>query len=177
MRFRKLRIAWSVLGGIACVLLIVLWVRSYFSWDIALANLWGKNFQANSTGGRLSFSTMSRPMNLGATEWVITSKQRETETQKQQGPRGPSRPSPRIGRNPRQHQPPNRTPTFSVTASQTPSLTVYGLGMPYWAWLLLPATAAAIPWIGRLRRFSLRTLLIATTLVSVLLGLIFWLSG
>ena len=30
MRFRKLRIAWSVGCGIVCVLLIVLWVRSYF---------------------------------------------------------------------------------------------------------------------------------------------------
>src|SRR6476469_394529 len=31
MRFRKLRIAWSVMCLIACVLLIALWVRSY-SW-------------------------------------------------------------------------------------------------------------------------------------------------
>src|SRR5262245_30694970 len=30
MRFRKLRIAWSVLWGVAAVLLIVLWVRSYW---------------------------------------------------------------------------------------------------------------------------------------------------
>src|SRR6476661_7413421 len=30
MKFRKLRIAWSVLCGIACVLLILLWVRSYW---------------------------------------------------------------------------------------------------------------------------------------------------
>ena len=29
MRFRKLRIAWSVACGIAAVLLIALWVRSY----------------------------------------------------------------------------------------------------------------------------------------------------
>src|SRR6476660_4929266 len=29
MRFRKLRIAWSVMCAIACVLLIVMWVRSY----------------------------------------------------------------------------------------------------------------------------------------------------
>jgi len=28
MRFRKLRITWTVLCGIACVLLIVLWARS-----------------------------------------------------------------------------------------------------------------------------------------------------
>jgi len=29
MKFRKLRIAWSVAWGISCVLLVVLWVRSY----------------------------------------------------------------------------------------------------------------------------------------------------
>jgi hypothetical protein len=33
MRFRKLRIALSVACGIACVLLIVLWVRSYSKVD------------------------------------------------------------------------------------------------------------------------------------------------
>ena len=30
MRFRKLRIAWSVAWGVVAVLLIVLWVRSYW---------------------------------------------------------------------------------------------------------------------------------------------------
>src|SRR3954464_14026389 len=30
MRFRKLRIAWSVFLGLVCVLLVVLWVRSYW---------------------------------------------------------------------------------------------------------------------------------------------------
>src|SRR4051812_40138543 len=30
MKYRKLRIAWSVFCGIACVLLIALWVRSYW---------------------------------------------------------------------------------------------------------------------------------------------------
>jgi hypothetical protein len=30
MRFRKLRIAWSTTCVIACVLLLVLWVRSYW---------------------------------------------------------------------------------------------------------------------------------------------------
>src|SRR4051794_37994418 len=29
MKYRKLRIAWSVFWGVACVLLIALWVRSY----------------------------------------------------------------------------------------------------------------------------------------------------
>src|SRR3954464_5214213 len=30
MKFRKLRIAWSVSWGLSCVLLVVLWVRSHF---------------------------------------------------------------------------------------------------------------------------------------------------
>src|SRR3954469_22487505 len=33
MTFRKLRIAWSGVSGLACVLLIVLWVRSYWRVD------------------------------------------------------------------------------------------------------------------------------------------------
>jgi hypothetical protein len=35
MKYRKLRIAWSVGWGLACVLLIVLWVRSYWRVDAA----------------------------------------------------------------------------------------------------------------------------------------------
>jgi hypothetical protein len=34
MRFRKLRMAWSVAWGLACVLLIALWVRSYWYADV-----------------------------------------------------------------------------------------------------------------------------------------------
>src|SRR5215212_4412439 len=34
MRFRKLRIAWSVMCAIACLLLIVLWVRSCWRMDV-----------------------------------------------------------------------------------------------------------------------------------------------
>jgi hypothetical protein len=33
MKYRKLRIAWSVMSGIAFLLLVVLWVRSYTLWD------------------------------------------------------------------------------------------------------------------------------------------------
>ena len=45
--------------------------------------------------------------------------------------------------------------------------------MPYWFLVLLSAVFAAAPWIRH--QFSLRTLLIATTLIAVLLGLIVWL--
>ena len=33
MKFRKLRIAWSIMCGVACVLLLSLWVRSYWHID------------------------------------------------------------------------------------------------------------------------------------------------
>src|SRR5213595_422032 len=37
MRFRKLRIAWSVICGLACVLTLVLWVLSYWYLDMLKA--------------------------------------------------------------------------------------------------------------------------------------------
>ena len=43
--------------------------------------------------------------------------------------------------------------------------------MPCWLAVLITVTLAAFPWLP-LRRFSLRTLLIATTLVAVALGII-----
>lgn len=43
----------------------------------------------------------------------------------------------------------------------------------HWILVLCPAVASLLPWIGQLEwRFSLRTLLIATTLIAVVLGLI-----
>jgi hypothetical protein len=45
---------------------------------------------------------------------------------------------------------------------------------PHWFAMLTALAIAATPWLRW--RFSLRTLLIATTLVAVVLGLIVWLS-
>jgi hypothetical protein len=48
MRFRKLRIAWSVAWAVACVLLIVLWVWSYTAleswlcWSLHIQSAHGK---------------------------------------------------------------------------------------------------------------------------------------
>jgi hypothetical protein len=55
MRFRKLRIAWSVGWGVACVQLIVLWVRSYW---------WVDGFGAN-LGPRFSVGVGSAPGAFG----------------------------------------------------------------------------------------------------------------
>ena len=47
-----------------------------------------------------------------------------------------------------------------------------GFDVPCWLASLVAAIVAAFPWIRR--RFSLRTLLIATTVVAVVLGLVVW---
>ena len=51
---------------------------------------------------------------------------------------------------------------------------VVAISTPHWFVTLLFALFAAIPWIRRKWRFSLRTLFIVTTLVAVMLGLIAW---
>jgi len=52
-------------------------------------------------------------------------------------------------------------------------LTEFGFLLPHWFLIALSATFAAVPWIRQLKlRFSLRTLLVATTLIAVVLGLI-----
>jgi hypothetical protein len=168
MRFRKLRIAWSVGWGLVAVLLCVFWVRSCWHKDTVFANLFGRNFQANSELGRLSLATMDRP--IGKEMWYAQSESIGDATTT---PATDSRSPRRLGASsPTKKHAPIRS--FSTTIVNTPSLNVYGVGMPYWAWLLLPAIAAGIPWMGHLRRFSLRTLLIATTLVALVLGLIVW---
>jgi hypothetical protein len=47
-----------------------------------------------------------------------------------------------------------------------------GFGFPHWFLALTTGAIATIPW--KPWKFSLRTLLIATTLVAVVLGLIVW---
>jgi hypothetical protein len=49
--------------------------------------------------------------------------------------------------------------------------------VPYWLLTVIVASFTAAPWIRSRWTFSLRTLLIATTLIAVLLGLVAWVSG
>jgi hypothetical protein len=139
MRFRKLRIAWSVFWGFACVLLIVLWVRSYRSHE----NVW-----FNVTNSRvLTFSSEQGEL---ACQWVAT------------------------------------MPLFDFTWIRDISMVRRGSStwkfikspiewivfLPYWFPTLVSASLGIAPWASW--KFSVRTLLIATTLVAVLLGLIMW---
>jgi hypothetical protein len=51
------------------------------------------------------------------------------------------------------------------------------LSIPHWFSVGVTASIAAASWFGWARNFSLRTLLIATTLVAVALGLVVWAMG
>ena len=62
MKYRKLRIAWSVGCGIACVLLVVLWMRSYWWWEavgIQLSSM--RAIAAHSFKGKVMFLHNNKP--------------------------------------------------------------------------------------------------------------------
>jgi len=144
MRFRKLRIAWSVGCGIACVLLIVLWVRSYWRIDSLFAiGSQPQFFAVGSERGVVAVKgNPSLLALLSSADWKL-----------QRFPPGPE--PPKLG--------------FLDFYYETTKQQGTRLRFPIWFLVLLSAIAVATPWI---RRFTLRTLLIATTLVAVVLGLI-----
>jgi hypothetical protein len=151
MGFRKLRIAWSVFWGLAAVLLIVLWVRSYRISDTIGHiddNLVCEFFL--SQPGALRYSRMN---------------------DKEVGGPNSEEPVPWGYGNFPAIRAPGPIPDFSY--EYLPDFQCE-LWLPYWYPVALSASVAAIPWVSKLKRFSLRTLLIATTLVAVALGLIVW---
>jgi hypothetical protein len=148
---RYLRIAFSATCLIACELLIVLWVRSYSKVDSCQ---WPtgehSTLHIQSASGRII--AFAIPYSGG---WRTGSIPVENV--------GPSKvlKSPVMG-----------TANYVSFYNGASRIGV----VPYWAVFLPVATIAAaisLPWIRKLRwQFSLRTLLIATTLIAAVLGLI-----
>jgi hypothetical protein len=136
---RGLRIAWSVWWGILCVLLVVLWARSYRRVD-TLDNLYGYRIAVKQ--GKLVL-----------------------------GERAPQPPifSPRL--------PPVTRAVARFLDTMAPMRVVVVASIPLGILVAIGSLLTAAPWIlplSRLQRFSLRTLLIATTLVAVVLGVVVW---
>ena len=149
MKFRKLRIAWTAICGIACLLLIVLWVRSYWRLDMLQVTLVsGNKAILMSCQGAMRLSCRSAILVSGSQPmWNLTSHP-TTEV---------------IIAKP--------DSVFGFQAKRTAG--GYSMTAPHWFPILLAAPLAIAPWIRqRARRFSLRTLLVATTLVAVVLGLV-----
>jgi hypothetical protein len=151
MRFRKLRIAWSVGCGIACVLLIVSWLASY-SRGFGLYGNWKNHaFVFESMKGEFYFAYFNpdqpEPDSLNIAYAPLSPLQRILQA---------------------------RTCWLRWQKASPPSNAIT-LWIRHWLVLLLSLNALGTPWIRW--RFSLRTLLIATTLVAMVLGAIVYAAG
>jgi hypothetical protein len=149
MRYRKLRIAWSVVWGIATVLVVVLWVRSYFRFEGATHGRAADNtgLFIVSTSGKLVYQRVTVPVVLQHS-WFFDSIPADEQRL--------------IGQ--------NLLNSTSFGFLFISSRTGYVYIVPYWFMALLFGCLGVV---GRVRfHFSLRTLLIAATLVAVVLGLI-----
>jgi hypothetical protein len=147
MRFRKLRIAFSAACLIASVLLIVLWLRSYQNVEVLSRTSESKIWTyVISDSGTLSFGRRD----LNQFESFLPP-EAQGWTYEDYGPN--------IGRN---------VSRFAFEWSAPEAM----IRAPAWFLALFSATSAILPWIRW--RYSLRTLLIATTLLAVVLGLVVW---
>jgi hypothetical protein len=136
MRFRKLRIAWSVGWGLLAVLLMVLWVRSYW---------WSDGIRVYHTPNRCA-----QLKSLGAAVHLYVGHYSGGDS----GVR-----------------------LFSVRVTPMPDESVFDwkpfpecrVSVPHYCLLVIIGAVSTVPWIRWSKRFTLRTLLIATTLVAVAL--------
>jgi hypothetical protein len=146
---RGLRLAWSVWWGILCVLLIVLWVRSYFH-PIELyskvADEWYLSCYSFPGWWRLeAHQDSNNRHSIGY--WEVTETPADEDAYKLLRWKF-------------------RFELFRYS--------VY-MGSPYWFVVASSAILGVVSWLPW--SFSLRTLLIATTLIAVVLGLVAWSSS
>ena len=156
MRYRKLRIAWSVLWGLVAVLTCVLWVRSYSISDTLLWRCCAPNaIRFHSRLGQIRTATVhDQPQRVvGWSATMDYTALRASEPAYYNVPLINGELDPLD-----EH--------FEFASG------VAGVPIPSWCLAVAFAALSVNPWLRW--RFSLRTLLIATTLVALLLGIIVW---
>ncbi len=155
MKHRKLRIAWSVAWGVVAVLLIALWIHGHWYqdsstvWVSKSTMVYSESYNGWIEFGYSQFDTrledMSRHPNTGINFHYVD------------------------------HSSPDVSPggRWSHYLIREPSAFAFGVVAPFWLPILVSITISGLSWLPF--RFSLRTLLIATTFAAVGLGLIVWL--
>jgi len=144
---RCLRIGWTAICGVLCVLLIGLWVRSYWRWDVESIYWPGTySYALESLHGRLFIVGTYAPDGNGFFSYSLPA--------------------------PLHCDLDSYANSFGFAFAIGP--TVEWFGAPYWSLLTAAVAFAVGPWTAWSKRFSLRTLLVATTLVAIVLGLIVW---
>jgi hypothetical protein len=153
MKHRMRRIAWSVAWGVVAVLLCVLWVRSYSRDESLYVRLSNKHiFMIASLRGELSAARSLYNPDAFLEPWQIRS---------------------RVMSQPARNNRLQDLPWYHgvIGFGYTDSVSIQAVGVPYWFVLTM---SALLCWSSHKFHFCLRTLLIATTLVAVALGLIGW---
>jgi hypothetical protein len=169
MKYRNLRIAWSVTWGVVAVLLGVLWVRSYWwngSVEIRLSStreLMVMSVQGYTYWGTLpdqgwNWNVSIEPLDEGNQTFILTSGIPITTHEAFRTGNLASNTNAGL----------NWRGRFGFGLSHRPD--VQFVSFPHWFLVLLSAVFATAPWLDW--RYSLRTLLIATTLVALMLGVI-----
>lgn len=152
MNFRKLRIAWSVFCGLLCVLLIALWLRSY--WRVDVIGVTGPKSE-------ISISTCTGFINVWGSPKLFQWRGERFEYVSRRTPVPDPNGAISSWRPFFEHAP---------TSGDMLSIPIWMSFVP----LIILAVLPFHPWFQL--RFSLRTLLIAITAVSVALALIVGLS-
>jgi hypothetical protein len=148
---RGLGIAWSMGCGLLCVLVIASWIRSYRVADSASLQITGtRSLNANSVQGVISIESMY--WNEEITPFELNFDIEATPIDAAELLE-------------------SRT-SFDWEMARGADGGSHELFLPHWCPVLLLAMFAAAPWFKW--RFTLRTLLIATTLIAVVLGLAVW---
>ena len=153
---RALRITWATFCGIAAVLLYSLWLRSYTFFDEFHATTESRVTRVDSNDGRLQFST---EVDLGpgtlVKKWGVWT-----------GAAAHNAIIPPM---------PNYSAMGFTVATSGAEGPGFSIGVPSWFLVITFAALAAASWKRQpYWRFSLRTLLIATTVVVISLGLVVW---
>lgn len=166
MKYRRLRIAWSIAWGVVAVLLMVMWVRSYSWFDAARIDPIYKAYsiggQSGSGGLTLDCVNSFTPGFPQTTFRYQCTRLDELKAGLRQS--GYSDPFP------------SRVWGYGFEARL--SRNFIRVIVPYWFLALAAASGVALPWLPWHKlswRFSLRTLLIVTTLVGLVLGAVVWL--
>jgi hypothetical protein len=150
MRFFKLRIAWSMCWGVFAVLLIALWVRSNRRIDQVIFPVTQSTY--------IGLGSVPNAFMVGLTN---------------------VRPPETWGSGPADEWLSNLDDEDLPWSAARKFRTLEGQGimMPYWFPVLISGTLVVIPWLPWSKRFGLRTLLIITTLVAVVLGIAAYFSA
>jgi hypothetical protein len=147
---RRLLYIATIVFLVLCVALMGMWVRSYWWWDRCYVPGKQLGMQLNSDAGHVV--VMVGPTELSVTKAI-------TGHLPSSGPADPFYDNDILGF------------YFGRTSNGL------RLDIPYWFMVLLSTGAIAISWLPWWsNRFSLRTLLITTTIVAIVLGMIAWLD-